>query len=187
MSAAVYVDAPRISFKKLNASAAGIGGEALALGAKLNCLPFVGAERLCAMPGYSERISSVVQSQTPGVKHNMVIGERLKQIREHKDWSQGEIEKRTGLLRAYVSRVENGHTVPTLDTLGKWSQALGVSMAELFSENGQTPKALDVPATKTKKLGRAGKNGLRRLSQAFARMNPRNRKLLLVIAVKMAQ
>lgn len=117
----------------------------------------------------------------------MVIGERLKQIREHRDWSQGEIEKRTGLLRAYLSRVENGHTVPTLETLEKWSQALGVSMAELFSESGKTPKALDLPARKTTKMGRAGENGLRRLSQAFARMNPRNRKLLVAIANKMAR
>lgn len=117
----------------------------------------------------------------------MLVGERLKQIREHKDLSQGDIEHRTGLLRGYLSRCENGHTLPSVPTLEKWSQALGVSMAELFSENGQTPKAVDVPATKTTKLDRAGENGLRRLSQAFTRMNPRNRKLLVGIAVKMAR
>jgi transcriptional regulator with XRE-family HTH domain len=43
----------------------------------------------------------------------MVIGERLKDLREQKKWSQGEIEKRTGLLRCYISRVENGHTIPS--------------------------------------------------------------------------
>ena len=47
----------------------------------------------------------------------MVIGDRLKTLREAKDLSQGDIEQRTGLLRCYVSRVENGHTVPSLETL----------------------------------------------------------------------
>ena len=49
----------------------------------------------------------------------MIIGDRLKDLREAKHFSQGEIEKRTGLLRCYVSRVENGHTVPAVETLEK--------------------------------------------------------------------
>jgi transcriptional regulator with XRE-family HTH domain len=48
----------------------------------------------------------------------MVIGDRLKMFRETKNLSQGDIEKRTGLLRCYVSRVENGHTVQSVETLG---------------------------------------------------------------------
>jgi len=55
----------------------------------------------------------------------MIIGERLRLIREEKDLSQGDIEERAGLLRCYVSRCENGHTVPSIETLEKWSQALG--------------------------------------------------------------
>src|SRR5271157_5292891 len=51
----------------------------------------------------------------------MVIGERLKDLREAKKLSQGDIEKRTGLIRCYTSRVENGHTVPTIETLGKYA------------------------------------------------------------------
>ena len=47
----------------------------------------------------------------------MLIGARLRQLREQKQMSQGDIEERTGLLRCYVSRVENGHTVPSLETL----------------------------------------------------------------------
>jgi len=54
----------------------------------------------------------------------MVIGDRLKQIRESKNMSQGDIESRTGLLRCYISRVENGHTVPALETLEKLAHAL---------------------------------------------------------------
>ena len=58
----------------------------------------------------------------------MIIGDRLREIRIEKDLSQGDIEKRTGLLRCYVSRVENGHTVPSIETLEKMARALGVPL-----------------------------------------------------------
>ena len=54
----------------------------------------------------------------------MIVGERLRALRNEKELSQGEIESRTGLLRCYISRVENGHTVPTVETLEKFSRAL---------------------------------------------------------------
>src|SRR5580704_15009973 len=49
----------------------------------------------------------------------MIIGDRIRLLRETKKLSQGDIEKRTGLLRCYISRVENGHTVPAIETLEK--------------------------------------------------------------------
>ena len=67
----------------------------------------------------------------------MVIGERLRAVRESKQLSQGDIEKRTGLIRCYVSRVENGHTVPSLETLEKFAKAMGISLAQLFTSNGE--------------------------------------------------
>lgn len=70
----------------------------------------------------------------------MVIGERLKALRESKNMSQGDIEKRTGLLRVYVSRVENGHTVPAIETLEKLARALEVPMYQLFYD-GEEPSA----------------------------------------------
>ena len=54
----------------------------------------------------------------------MVIGDRLRELRAGKKLSQGDIEKRTGLLRCYISRVENGHTVPAIETLEKIARAL---------------------------------------------------------------
>ena len=116
----------------------------------------------------------------------MIIGERLRAIRENKDLSQGDIEKGTGLLRCYVSRVENGHTVPSIDTLEKWARALSVTMADLFAENGKKPANLDLPAPKEMKLDRAGSNGLRRVAQAFSRMSSKDRILLVTFANKLA-
>ena len=58
----------------------------------------------------------------------MIIGERLRSVREHKDLSQGDIEKRTGLLRCYISRVENGHTVPAVENHQKQAMALDMPL-----------------------------------------------------------
>src|ERR1700692_1619786 len=79
----------------------------------------------------------------------MMIGNRLRAIREEKDLSQGEIEKRTGLLRCYISRVENGHTVPAIETLEKLARALDIPMYQLFYEGEETPELPNLPKRKT--------------------------------------
>jgi transcriptional regulator with XRE-family HTH domain len=63
----------------------------------------------------------------------MVIAGKLRELRVSKKLSQGDIEKRTGLLQCYISRVENGHTVPNLETLEKMARALEVPMYRLFT------------------------------------------------------
>jgi transcriptional regulator with XRE-family HTH domain len=69
----------------------------------------------------------------------MNIGIRLRSLRLAKAQSQGEIERRTGLLRCYLSRVENGHTLPNLETLEKWAKALDIELYQLFSEGDGKP------------------------------------------------
>src|ERR1700726_4649381 len=70
----------------------------------------------------------------------MVIADRLRSMREEKNLSQGDIEKRTGLLRCYISRVENGHTVPSIETLEKMARALECPLYQLFYEGEEPPK-----------------------------------------------
>jgi transcriptional regulator with XRE-family HTH domain len=70
----------------------------------------------------------------------MFLGDRLRTIRESKQLSQGDLERRTGLLRCYLSRVECGHTVPSIGTLEKWAAALEVPLYELFYEEEGKPK-----------------------------------------------
>src|SRR6476661_2928316 len=79
----------------------------------------------------------------------MVIGNRLKELREAKNLSQGDIEKRTGLLRCYISRVENGHTVPAIETLEKMARALEVPMYKLFYEGTKPPELPMMPKRKS--------------------------------------
>src|SRR3979490_2028131 len=70
----------------------------------------------------------------------MIIGDRLRAMREEKKLSQGAIEKRTGFLRCYISRVENGHTVPAIETLEKLARALEIPLYQLFYEGEEPPK-----------------------------------------------
>ncbi|MGA8407179.1 MAG: helix-turn-helix transcriptional regulator [Candidatus Acidiferrales bacterium] len=118
----------------------------------------------------------------------MVIGERLKQLREVKKMSQGDIEKRTGLLRCYISRVENGHTVPAIETLEKMAHAMEVPMYQIFYDGEQPPVAAKLPTVSAREFGFKGRDA--RMMQRFARLLQRiskeDRALLVAIASKMA-
>jgi transcriptional regulator with XRE-family HTH domain len=79
----------------------------------------------------------------------VIIGDRLRAMREEKHFSQGDIEKKTGLLRCYISRVENGHTVPAIETLEKMARALEVPMYQLFYDGEEPPKLPNLPKRKS--------------------------------------
>src|SRR5438445_241607 len=77
----------------------------------------------------------------------MDIGKRLRELREARKLSQGDIERRTGLFRSYLSRIENGYTIPTLETLARWADALDLELYQLFFESKGKPKAARVETT----------------------------------------
>jgi transcriptional regulator with XRE-family HTH domain len=79
----------------------------------------------------------------------MLIGERLRQLREQKNLSQGDVEKSSGLLRCYISRVEHGHTVPSLETLERFAAALDVPLYRLFYTGEDTPPTPNLTPRKT--------------------------------------
>ena len=121
----------------------------------------------------------------------MVIGDRLRELREAKKFSQGDIEKRTGLLRCYISRVENGHTVPAVETLEKLARALEVPMYRLFHEGEAEPsvrRTLKLPKD-NEEWGRTGAQAdyLSKLRRLLAKMEPDERQLLLHMTQKMAR
>jgi transcriptional regulator with XRE-family HTH domain len=120
----------------------------------------------------------------------MEIGRRIRELREAKHLSQGDIEKKTGLLRCYTSRVENGYTVPSVDTLEKYARALEVPLYRFFTD-GQTVKGLDLPGGNGNgdMWGNRGKERrqLRLFAQALSRMEPRKQKILLAVASRLAR
>lgn len=126
-------------------------------------------------------------------EENVDIAFRIRQLREYRKLSQGALEKRTGLLRCYISRVENGHTVPTIDTLEKISRALEVSIYQLFfTEETSNPEVSyerstnDLQNQDWASFGK-GRRMLGKLRSAVAQMSNRDRTLLLFTAEKLAE
>ena len=122
----------------------------------------------------------------------MIIGERLRALREEKKLSQGNIEKKTGLLRCYVSRVEHGHTVPSVETLEKMARALEIPMYKLFYDSEEPPKLPNLLKHKSAEdilWGSSGEDAsmLAKFCRLFDRMKEDDRNVLFFMAQKMAK
>ncbi|MDE3135350.1 MAG: helix-turn-helix transcriptional regulator [Acidobacteriota bacterium] len=120
-----------------------------------------------------------------------VIGERLRMLRETKGMPQSEIERRTGLLRCYVSRVENGHTVPSIETLEKLARALEVPLYQLFYDQENPTTMTTLPGRKTADEIASGADSeqrhfLHRMAGLLERLSENDRRLLLHVAQRMA-
>jgi len=122
----------------------------------------------------------------------MIIGIRLRKLREERKLSQGDIEKRTGLLRCYISRVENGHTVPSLETLERLAAAMEIPLYQLFYEGERPPDlpnltqrkstdelAMEIPADRDTRF-------FQKVKRLLGNINDRDRRLLLYMAQKLA-
>jgi len=121
----------------------------------------------------------------------MIIGDRLRALREEKKFSQGDIEKKTGLLRCYISRVENGHTVPAVETLEKFARALEVPMYQLFYDGDKPPKLQSPMKRKadSKLFGASGKEArvMAKFRSLLGRTDAKSQSVLLLMAQKMAR
>jgi len=121
----------------------------------------------------------------------MIIGDRLRDLRAEKKLSQGDVEKRTGLLRCYISRVENGHTVPAIETLEKMARALEVPLYQLFYEGDkppEVPKVFNPKSGKESLWGSAGKDSryLHKLRRLLSKTTADDQKIIMYLAQKMA-
>ena len=119
----------------------------------------------------------------------MIISERLKALRDQKNMSQADIEKRTGLLRCYISRIENGHTVPSIETLEKMARALEVPIYALFYDGGKAPTDLPKPNETTAAWGSSGRDArtLAKFRRLFSQTDKADISLLLFMAQKIVQ
>ena len=107
------------------------------------------------------------------------IGSTIRDFRLQRGMSQGDIEKRTGLLRCYLSRVENGHTVPSLDTLQKIAASLDMPLSQFFS-NDPVKESYGVS------LNEEEIRFLTQVQRYSANLNESDRKLLLAMVRKFA-
>jgi transcriptional regulator with XRE-family HTH domain len=132
--------------------------------------------------GTMQTLSADLQTESPeALSIAMNIGNTIRGYRLQKGMSQGDIEKRTGLLRCYLSRVENGHTVPSLETLQKIARALDLQLAEFFAE--------EVVSKEMSSL-HLDEDEIRFLTQVqrySANLSENDRRLLLAMVRKFAQ
>ncbi|MCL5289293.1 MAG: helix-turn-helix transcriptional regulator [Acidobacteria bacterium] len=120
----------------------------------------------------------------PKEKPKVNIGDVIRSYRAERGLSQGDIERRTGLLRCYLSRVENGHTVPSLETLAKIAEALDISLADFFP-GSETPSERDAQ----KMLGELSDEEVRFLAEIkkySTTLNEGDKRLVLAMIRKMA-
>jgi transcriptional regulator with XRE-family HTH domain len=120
------------------------------------------------------------------------VGDRLRALREEKKLSQGDLEKLTGLFRCYISRVENGHTVPAMETLEKLARAFEVPLYQLFYDGEEPPKLpslLKQKASGEIAWGSSGKDArfLSKLRRVLGKSDENDRKLIMHMAQKMAR
>lgn len=121
----------------------------------------------------------------------MLIGERIRNLREKKGLTQGDIEERSGLLRCYTSRVENGHTVPSLETIEKIARALEVPLYLVFYDGEKPPEIEPLVTDRRRKLpfGRSATDAkyIQSLLRLLESMNVADRKALLQKARDLAR
>src|SRR5207249_6381870 len=120
----------------------------------------------------------------PKEKPRVNIGEVIKTYRSQRGLSQGDIERRTGLLRCYLSRVENGHTVPSLETLAKIAEAMDISLADFFPGT-ETPRDRETQ----KMLGELSQDEIRflvEIKKYSSTLSDGDRRLVLAMIRKMA-
>jgi transcriptional regulator with XRE-family HTH domain len=120
----------------------------------------------------------------------MIIGDRLREFREEKKLSQGDIEKRTGLFRSYISRIEHNHSLPNIENLEKMARALEVPLYQLFYDGEEPPKLPNLPKGNSdgNLWGSSGRDAryLSQLRRVLGKANDQDRKLVLYMAQKMA-
>jgi transcriptional regulator with XRE-family HTH domain len=121
-----------------------------------------------------------VQANAPVKSISMNIGGTIRDYRLQRGMSQGDIEKRTGLLRCYLSRVENGHTVPSLETLQKIAGALDLQLSQFFAEDQVTRETTGL------NLSEEEIRFLTQVQRYSANLTDSDRRLLLAMVKKFA-
>jgi transcriptional regulator with XRE-family HTH domain len=111
------------------------------------------------------------------------IGQRIRQLREQKGLSQGDIERSTGMLRAYISGVEHGHPVPSLESLERFAAALGITLYQLFYQSNGPEQEHTAPLSEQDK---EGERFTLLLKGCVHSMEHGNRELLLNLARRLS-
>lgn len=118
----------------------------------------------------------------------MIIGERIRALREEKQMTRGDVQERTGLQRTYIWRVENGYTIPAIETLEKFARGMDVPIYRFFYDGKGAPPLVSVTGD-SGLWGASGeeKKTLLRFRRCLGQMQESERSLLMYLAEEMAR
>ena len=127
------------------------------------------------------------------------IGPRIRQLREGKGLTQRDVAERSGLLATSISRMENGHRVPSLEALERVAATLEIPLYQLFHSEGDPVMSLHPtrPVTITPSTGcdeqtpreseePADVQFLRELVNLWSAISARDRRILLALVQKLS-
>jgi transcriptional regulator with XRE-family HTH domain len=119
----------------------------------------------------------------------MEVGHRLRELRESRNLSQGDIAVRSGLLRCYTSRVENGHTVPSVETIEKYANALGIPLFAFFPNEGNAPRVEPPSPSRDPDWGATPRERFQnhKIIIALTKMDERDRQLVLTLVQRLTK
>jgi transcriptional regulator with XRE-family HTH domain len=110
-----------------------------------------------------------------------LIGARILEFRKQRGLSQDDVQRATGFSHAYISNVERGQTLPSLESIERFADALQVPLSELFrsGEAGSKTRTTD-PASDPSDL-------LALLRAHVGTMTAKQREILLALALRLAE
>lgn len=62
----------------------------------------------------------------------IAFGNRIRQLRLEKKWSQEKLAEKTGFHRTYIGMIERGERNPSLKNINVFAKAFGISISELL-------------------------------------------------------
>jgi transcriptional regulator with XRE-family HTH domain len=94
-------------------------------------------------------------------EEHVSLGNRIRELREDRQMTLGDLERESGVSKGYLSQLERGEASnPTVDVLTKISQALAVTVSELLGERGgEETAARRLPAGLKTLIDQAAKRG----------------------------
>lgn len=113
----------------------------------------------------------------------MTVGKRIRSLRQQRGLSQGDVERKTGMLRCYISRTENNHLVPSLESLEKFAQALEVPLYLFFYEGEDT----QISPRTDDRIPWQMDNRMRQFARIVRQLGPTERQVLLRTAERLSK
>ena len=101
------------------------------------------------MTAQARRIVNAMPARSTSTDLAVRIGRRVKQLREERGLTQEAAAWSAELSKGYLSRVESGHHLPSLDALARLAAAFGLTLPDLVNLQPELPRLALLEASRT--------------------------------------